>query len=248
MSHGDYIQWLDADDLLAPDKIEKQMAALDSGSSRRYVLSSPWGEFMYATPLVEFEPTSLWCDLSPTDWLLRKMGENLHMPTATWLTSRELTEAAGSWNTALCTDDDGEYFCRVLLESDGVRFVPESKVYYRFSGPNSVSYIGYSDRKRDAQWYSMQMHMNYLRSLEDSERTRAACVTYMQNWIANFYPERRDIIEQAEQMAMNLGGQLRPPHVAWKYVWIRTMFGLANSAARSTIPAKVEVVLCEVLG
>src|SRR5215470_11464279 len=28
LSHGDYIQWLDADDLLAPDKVEKQLAAL----------------------------------------------------------------------------------------------------------------------------------------------------------------------------------------------------------------------------
>ena len=28
LSQGDYIQWLDADDLLAPDKIERQLAAL----------------------------------------------------------------------------------------------------------------------------------------------------------------------------------------------------------------------------
>src|SRR5690348_5161005 len=28
LSQGDYIQWLDADDLLAPDKIERQIAAL----------------------------------------------------------------------------------------------------------------------------------------------------------------------------------------------------------------------------
>jgi glycosyltransferase involved in cell wall biosynthesis len=225
LSHGDYIQWLDADDLLAPEKIEKQMAAADSNSSKCDLLSSQWGEFMYRYDRAQFIPTSLWCDLTSTDWLLRKMSENLHMPTSTWLTSRELTEAAGPWNTALCTDDDGEYFCRVLLATDGVCFVPESKVYYRFSGSNSVSYIGYSNRKRDAQWYSMQMHINYLRSLEDSERTRAACVIYMQNWIANFYPDRQDIIEQAEQLANSLGGQLRPPHVAWKYLWIKATFG-----------------------
>ena len=53
------------------------------------------------------------------------MGENLHMQTATWLTSRELAEAAGPWDTRLLSDDDGEYFCRVLLASEGTRFVPE---------------------------------------------------------------------------------------------------------------------------
>ena len=37
-----------------------------------------------------------------------KMGQNLHMQTATWLVSRELTEAAGPWDTRLSLDDDGE--------------------------------------------------------------------------------------------------------------------------------------------
>ncbi|MGO9828421.1 MAG: glycosyltransferase [Terriglobales bacterium] len=225
LSQGDYIQWLDADDLLAPDKIEKQMEASNGGSKRRTLFSSGWGLFMYRYCRAKFVPTSLWCDLPKTEWLLRKMGQNLHMPTATWLVSRELAEAAGNWNTALCTDDDGEYFCRVLLASDGVRFVPEAKIYYRFSGSNSVSYIGGSDRKRDAQWLSMKLHMAYLRSLEDSDRTRAACVTYIQNWLIHFYPDRRDIIKQAEQMAEALGGQLRPPLLAWKYSWIRAIFG-----------------------
>jgi len=57
-----------------------------------------------------------------------QLGQNLYMQTATWLVSRELTEAAGPWDTRLLGDDDGEYFCRVLLASNGVRFVPEAKV------------------------------------------------------------------------------------------------------------------------
>ena len=49
------------------------------------------------------------------------------MQTATWLVSRELTDAAGPWDTRLLIDDDGEYFCRVILASNGTRFVAESK-------------------------------------------------------------------------------------------------------------------------
>ena len=96
---------------------------------------------------VQFTPTVLWCDLSPTEWLIRKMGQNLHMQTATWLVSRALTQAAGPWDTRLLADDDGEYFCRVLLASDGVRFVPEGRVFYRMSGSDRLSYIGRSSRK-----------------------------------------------------------------------------------------------------
>jgi len=183
---GDYIQWLDADDLLAPDKIARQMEATDRDAGRRMLLSSAWGYFMYRVHRADFVPTPLWCDLSPVEWLLRKLGQNLHMQTATWLVSRELTEAAGPWNTQLLGDDDGEYFCRVLLASDGTRFSPEARVYYRVSGPNSLSYIGRSERKMEAQFISMELHIGYLRSLENSERVRAACVTYLQNWLPNF--------------------------------------------------------------
>ncbi len=80
-----------------------------------------------------FSLPPLWCDLSPKEWLLRKMEQNIYMQTATWLVSRELTEAAGPWDIKQLGDDDGEYFCRVLLASKGVCFVREAKVYYRAS-------------------------------------------------------------------------------------------------------------------
>jgi hypothetical protein len=79
-------------------------------------------------------PTALWCDLSPTEWLIRKMSLNLFMSTATWPVSRALTETAEPWNRLLLGDDDGEYFARVIPATEGVRFVPEGTVFYRRSG------------------------------------------------------------------------------------------------------------------
>jgi hypothetical protein len=167
----------------------------------------------------------LWHDLSPVEWLLRKMQYNLHMQTATWLTSRELAQAAGPWNTSMLSDDDGEYFCRVILASDGIRFVSSSRVYYRSVGTLRLSYIGQSRKKVDALWGSMQLYVGYIRSLEDSPRTRAACVIYLQNWLLHFYPDRVDIVQQAQEIARNLGGELRAPSLSWKYSWMRAVFG-----------------------
>src|ERR1019366_1829356 len=76
LCHGDYIQWLDADDLLAPDKIAKQMDLAKQGVGRRTLLSSAWASFMYRPHRAQLTPTALWCDLSPVEWLLRKMGQN----------------------------------------------------------------------------------------------------------------------------------------------------------------------------
>jgi glycosyltransferase involved in cell wall biosynthesis len=225
LCNGDYIQWLDADDLLSPNKIQKQLATAEQIGDKRTLISCGWSSFLYRYYRAKFVATPLWSDLTTTEWLLRKMSQNLHMQTATWLVSRELTEAAGPWNTNLLGDDDGEYFCRVLLASNGVRFVPDARVYYRASGTGSLSHIGNSDRKQDAQWVSMKLHMQYLRSLEDAPRTRAACVTYMENWLTFFYPERPDLVEKMQSVAHDLGGELQMPRLSWKYSWIASIFG-----------------------
>ena len=226
LCQGDYVQWLDADDLLAPDKVARQMDALEHGAGPRTLLSSAWAWFMHRPRTADFVATPLWCDLSPAEWLLRKMSLNLHMQTATWLVSRELTEAAGPWNTQLLGDDDGEYFCRVLMASEGTRFSPRAKVFYRRPGASNLSYIGRSDRKMRAHFVSMELHIGYLRSLEESARVRAACVAYLQTWLPSFYPEQPEIVEQARQLAATLGGRLQvPPPMSWKYSWIDRSFG-----------------------
>jgi len=227
LSQGDYIQYLDADDLLAPDKIERQLAALREFDGKRVLLSSPWAPFYYRTRHARFVRNSVWQDLSPVDWLSTAMRENIHMQNATWLVSRQLAKAAGPWDTRLHFDQDGEYFCRVLLASEGTRFVPGTGIYYRASGANSVSFIGNSDKKKDSLLLTMKLHIKYLRSLEDSERVRKACLAYIQTWCRNFYPERPDLMQEAQQLAASLGGRLSLPNVSWKYAWIQRLFGFA---------------------
>jgi glycosyltransferase involved in cell wall biosynthesis len=225
MSRGEYIQWLDADDLLASDKISKQMELVKSGAGKRTALSATYGTFMYRTDRAQFNPTSLWCSQAPVEWLFRKMGMNLYMQTATWLISRELSEAAGSWDTSLHCDDDGEYFCRVLLASDGVQFCPDAKVYYRSFGFDSMSYVTGSVKKLNAHWRSMKLHIRYLRLMEESKRVDAACLQYLRNWIVVYYPESTGIIEEAQQIALELGEPLGKPRLSWKYSWMQGLFG-----------------------
>lgn len=225
LCQGDYIQELDADDLLAPDKIEKQIAALREGDSKRILLSGPWAYFHYRTSRACFVRNALWENLSPVEWLLSKMGGNLHMQNATWLVSRELAEAAGPWDTRLQYDQDGEYFCRVLLASEGTRFVPEARIFYRASSTNRISFIGKSDTKKNSLFRSMQLHIQYVRSLEDSERVRKACLTYLQTWFDTFYPDRPDIVVELETLAAELGGRLEVPKLRSKYAWMKPIFG-----------------------
>jgi glycosyltransferase involved in cell wall biosynthesis len=232
---GDYIQWLDADDLLEPDKVERQMKMAIQENNPRLLWSAAWGSFLHRYQNAKFTRTVLWENLSPVEWLCRKCEQGVFMQTACWLVSRELSDAAGPWNTRLLGDDDGEYFCRVLLACERINFVPEAKVFYRVPTTNNLSYIGRSDRKMDAHFLSMELHLKYLGSLGETERTKSARIKYLQWWLISFYPERMDLVEKLRTMARVLGADLRMPQLSWKYRWIQKVFGwnAAKTAQRA---------------
>jgi glycosyltransferase involved in cell wall biosynthesis len=220
LCHGDYIQWLDADDLLAPDKIARQMEAALQCPGKRTLFSSAWGSFYYRPAKARFVPSALWESLSPIAWLLLKFARALYMPPATWLVSREVTKAAGPWDTRISLDDDGEYFCRVIAASNGIQFIPEARTYYRKAGSDSMSHIGQSDKKLESLLLSMQLHVSHIRALEDSEKVRSACLNYLQSWSICYLPARPDLAKHVEQLALALGGRLRPPRL-WGKKWMR---------------------------
>ncbi len=225
LSRGDYIQWLDADDLLGPDKVAQQMKVAEKANDPLTLLSSPWAYFRFRPAKAKFVPNALCADLSPTEWMLRKWERNFHMQTATWLVSRELSEVAGPWNTRLLGDDDGEYFSRVINASNAIRFVPDSRVYYRITPVSRLSHIGRSNAKMEAQFLGMKLQIGYLLAREDSPRGRAACVNYLQTWLPHFHPNRPDLVKEATDLARGLGGTLRVPKASWKYAWIEWLFG-----------------------
>lgn len=208
-SQGDFIQYLDADDLLAPDKIERQVQRLVDGNSN-CVAAGEWARF-YKTPSEAlFIPQPLWADMSPVEWLVCAGDGGWMMHPAAWLVPRPIAEKVGSWNESLSLDDDGEYFCRVVLASEGVKFCQGAKTYYR-SG-NSTSLSGsQSSAALESAFRSLDLSTKALLSTEDSPRTRHACATKLQRFIYEVYPDVPDLRKKAEARVQQLGGsELKP--------------------------------------
>jgi succinoglycan biosynthesis protein ExoM len=246
LSQGDVIQWLDADDLLAPDKIAQQMEASLTTDDDRILFSSPWGSFFHRPSRTRFVGSPLWCTLSPVDWLVRKLQHNAYMQTATWLVSRRLTNASGAWDTRLTNDDDGEYFARVVAASAAVWFVPAARVLYRISGVRQLSYIGLSDHKLESLALSMRLQIRYLRNMEDSDRVRTACRRLLQRNAIHFYPQRPDLVAELGQLAADLGGPLDVPQLPARYDWIRKVFGWRTAKRISIVGPEIRwsIVRC----
>jgi hypothetical protein len=84
---------------------------------------------------------------------------------------------------------------------------------------------------------SMKLHVQNLRSLEDSERTRRACLTYLQNWYHHFYAGRPEVVAELQSLALQLQGHLEVPSLRWKYAWMKPAFGWkAANWTQNTLP------------
>ena len=223
-AQGSYVQWLDADDLLAPDKISQQLKESGSGYSSRVLFGSAFGTFFFRHQKAKFVPNSLWHDLAPVEWIITKFNNNIWMNPAVWLVSRELTDLAGLWDERLSLDDDGEYFCRVVASSERVEFVPEAKSYYRVGNTGSLSKRT-SYKACESLLLSLTLCFEHLLLLENSERTRSACLKYLKIWLPYFYPEKPKLMNRMNDLAHELGGSLPPPEVSWKYYPIEKVMG-----------------------
>lgn len=208
-SQGDFIQFLDADDLLAPDKVEQQIKLLQA-SAPGYVASGSWARFYQKPEAAKLQSEPLWKDLAPVDWLLCAWADNLMMHPAAWLIPRAIAEAAGPWDEKLSLNDDGEYFCRVILASRGIKFCGEAKSYYR-----SGLFGSLSDQKSDRAYLSayraIEKSGQALLAVEDSDRTRQAIATLFQRFIYESYPAVGALRQEAAVQVKQMGGSLLQP-------------------------------------
>jgi glycosyltransferase involved in cell wall biosynthesis len=201
-SKGEYIQYLDADDLLSPRKIELQMARLANHPG--CIASAEWARFRSTPDEAIFSADDTWQDLEPAEWLIRAWNDGGGMLyPALWLVPREIMTRAGPWHPELTVNDDGEFFARVILASDGVLFCEGARTYYRSGITGSLS--GLKSRKGwESQFKVLGLCQGYLLAREDSERTRRACAMLLQRFAHASYPYARDLASQALDRAASL--------------------------------------------
>jgi glycosyltransferase involved in cell wall biosynthesis len=136
-AQGDYIQYLDADDLLSTDKIESQVKALLGKPDQLALCPTVYffnGENPYQKEPVARELAYLYDTTDTFEFLLNLYGINGNGSMVTihsWLTPKAIIAKAGPWNESISVDDDGEYFCRVVLSASGIVFTDRVYNYYR---------------------------------------------------------------------------------------------------------------------
>lgn len=221
-SRGDYIQYLDADDLLRNDKIIRQIEVLRGND--RCVASARWGRFERSPNDAVFSNDDQLHDWKPVEWLLAQCGELRMMHPAAWLVPRGLAEKAGPWDERITLNDDGEYFARVLKQADAIRCAPSATTYYRISPGVSLSRSRGQAAFRSL-WLSLKLTAGTLLTLEDSARTRKAVADLYRRFIYDVYPSARAERREAEALIAKMGGSDLPPDFGPRSKALAATFG-----------------------
>ena len=207
---GDFIQFLDADDVLDRDKIRAQIERLAVAPDDA-IASGAWARFSMQPSEAVFTAESVWRDFSaPEEFLIASWLGGGMMANFAWLTPRAVLERAGPWDETLSLLDDGEYFCRVLLAASAVVFCGQARGFYRSTAGPRLS------RRRDraallSAFTAIDLSCRHLLERDNSLAARKACATQYQGFAYDAYPQARDLVARAERRAGDLGGsELRP--------------------------------------
>lgn len=207
---GEWIQFLDADDLLSADKISAQLDLLSRPGNDRKVATCRWGRFRSDPATARFVDQEVFRDFAALDFLILTTSTNRMMHPAAWLISRSVIEAAGTWNETLSLNDDGEFFARVVLASEGIVFSAQGTSLYRSNLAGSLSRT--RGRKAWASLHrSVELTTQAMLAAEDSPRVRQAAADFWQHTGYELYPGATDLSQDALRRAKELGGSAVQP-------------------------------------
>lgn len=197
LSSGDYIQYLDADDLLVPNKIEKQLSTILNVNENNAIANCGWEKFhKQPSDAINNKQRIDKSYKSPVEWLLDSWILGEHGQTNCWLTPRNIIEKVGGWDESLTVNQDGEFFCRVLLEASHIYFVDEVKVYYRIGNQSSVSQRPSSIRKASSLLKSYYLYQLHLSKFINIERVQTAIMANYLKFIYQHNTKKYDSLVQ----------------------------------------------------
>lgn len=214
-ARGDFLQFLDADDLLTPNKISEQLRLLAEAGDK-CVATCRWGRFTTDATSARFVDDAVFRDFKPIEYLLEHTGKARMIHPAAWLVPRSIADDAGPWDESLTLNDDGEYFARIVLAARRVIYVDAGASLYRSGVLQSLS------RRRDRRALeslvrSVKLISDHLQKADNSPEVHRALAAYWQRLVFELYPAAHDLRRHAEAEVLRFGGtKLNPDGGPWR--------------------------------
>ena len=202
-SAGKYIMFLDADDLISPDKIALQVALLQANRGE-YVASCGWAKFWKDPMAAKPVPQKVWTVRDPVEWCCTSFTGGGIMLNGCWLIPRSLIDKSGLWDPRFSLHDDGEFMCRVLMASEGNLFTEEAMLYYRQSA-GSLSRQNHSRKAAESALGVYTSYRDTLLAPQDTPEIRWALSHNYATFLYTYYPLFPDLLLEAKKAILDMG-------------------------------------------
>lgn len=202
-SSGEYLQFLDADDVLSLDKIKVQMDVLLENDPNT-IATGAW--YYFEKRITEYRDHSPGIFKSyddPVDLLQDMWSNQEFMASTVYLFHRSLLDRSGIWDESLTINQDGEFFCRLLLAADKVKYC-QCTCYYRTGIPGTVSKGHYNYKNAKSRLRSYRLYEKNTVSRSDETLRRALSVNYYY-FIYIYYETFPELVKEAIARTKALG-------------------------------------------
>ena len=229
-AQGDFLQYLDADDLLSADKTKEQLTLLQENPDYLSVSSAVYF-FDGKDPDSGLRERSGAVDTDePVKWLIEFLGPDGPfgtVPYGAWLTPRSVAERAGPWDDSVRSpDDDGEYFARVVLASHGIRASKAGRYYYRKFAQGGSYSSTYSEVLLEGRLHSLNCKAKWLLARTSDPRAFRALANRYLDLAFGAYPSFPKLTDEALRKAKEMGEtDYRPRFGTWKGELLRRFVG-----------------------
>lgn len=143
ISKGEYINWLDSDDLISINKINDQIKCLENNWSKDILSTCKWGIFEDSKNSKNlFEALYVYRNYDNIIFFLKDLYKQYgYFPAQTYLVHKSIVSKSGGWNEYLTINQDNEFFTRVICNCNKINFSKNAYVLYRTSRKDSTSLI-----------------------------------------------------------------------------------------------------------
>lgn len=228
VSTGNYIQYLDADDLLEPDKIALQMKQIQNHSDKTLFIGDI-EEFSTTTSLRKKHTHPYFKNYkNPTDFLIDFWNFGGMLQIGSLLIPRQLILESGPWNERWILNEDGEFLCRLVANCSEIIHEPKAMCHYRRDNIFSLNNTR-TPKHYQSQFESYETYLTIANSHPDNIALKEALFRQYSRFIQNIYLNFPELIPDVLSRIHALGYNNPMPVGNKKFRLLTYIIGIKNS-------------------
>jgi len=230
LSKGQYIQFLDADDLLEKNKIKNQLEIFKKYGDDCFIFGKV---IEFKNNINDNSNITQYQDYyksykNPLDLLKDYWQKGGMIATGSYIVSKELINISGKWNENWILNEDGEFVSRLISNSNKIIYDEKSITYYRKSNPNSLN-SNRTLKHYQSQFESYKSYGQIINKKNLDNNFNYALASCYSGIYQSMYPHHKELRSECIEELNKLGYKKVIPRGHPYFKYIASIIGINNA-------------------